>query len=363
MPVLLTTDQALPLSDLLQAANTAGLAYEVISTAGPEPLIRGLGSLRHAGPHEISFLSNQRLVDQLQHCQAAAVILAPDVYQKLEQPLPYYVVSCSHPYVFYALLAQWFDQHRLANLPSGIHPSATIDETAVIESGVSIGPNTVIEAYARVGAGTRIGANCVIGRETTIGQNSLLYAQVTLYHQVSIGSRCIIHSGAIIGADGFGFAPQPNHPDGAWAKIAQLGRVLVGDDVEVGANTTIDRGALDNTEIGNGVKLDNQIMVAHNVHIGEHTAIAACVGIAGSTHIGRRCTIGGAAMLSGHLSIADDVDISGGTAITSTITGPGRYTGVYPFAEHTDWQRNAAVLSQLAGLRRRLRALERSGNT
>ena len=166
-----------------------------------------------------------------------------------------------------------------------------------------------------------------------------------------------MHSGCVIGADGFGFAP---HPQGGWAKIAQVGTVEIGNDVEIGANTTVDRGALDNTVIADGVKLDNQIMVGHNVHIGEHTAIAACVGIAGSTHIGAHCIIGGAAMISGHLTIADHVQISGGTAITSSIKTAGRYSGVYPYALHKDWQHNAAVISQLSQLRKRVRSLERN---
>ncbi|HUH86787.1 MAG TPA: UDP-3-O-(3-hydroxymyristoyl)glucosamine N-acyltransferase, partial [Pusillimonas sp.] len=187
----------------------------------------------------------------------------------------------------------------------------------------------------------------------------LLHAGVTLYHGVHIGDRVIVHSGAVLGADGFGFAPHPGSEPGAWAKIAQLGGVSIGNDVEIGANTTVDRGALEDTVIGNGVKLDNQIMVAHNVRIGEHTAMAACVGIAGSTVIGARCTIGGAAMLSGHIVLGDDVHVSGGTAITSNVEKPGRYTGVYPFDEHVGWQRNAAVLGQLSHLRRRLRTLEK----
>jgi len=177
---------------------------------------------------------------------------------------------------------------------------------------------------------------------------------------VRIGARAILHSGVVLGADGFGFAPDPTLGQGAWGKIAQLGGVRIGDDVEIGANTTIDRGALEDTEIGDGVKLDNQIMLGHNVRVGEHTAMAACVGVAGSTVIGSRCTIGGAAMLSGHLTLADDVHISGGTAVTSNILQPGRYTGVYPYAEHGEWQRNAAVLQQLSQLRRRLRALEKA---
>ena len=364
MPVLLAPEQAPTLQELLTQANNAGLDCKPVATEHePEPRIRGLGSLHSAGPDEISFLSNPKLQDQLQHCNAAAVIMTEAVFQTLAPgSYAYRVILCSEPYLMYALLAQWFDHHRLARLASGIHPSAVIAESAHIEADVSIGPNCVVEHGARIGRGTRLGPACIVGENSVLGQDCLLHARVTLYHGVEIGDRAILHSGCVLGADGFGFAPDPRQQAGAWAKIAQIGGVLVGNDVEIGANTTIDRGALEHTIIGNGVKLDNQIMVAHNVHIGDHTAMAACVGIAGSTVIGKRCTIGGAAMLSGHLVLADDVHVSGGTAITSNVSAPGRYTGVYPFAEHTQWQRNAAVLSQLAQLRRRLRIIEKNSN-
>ncbi len=359
MPVLLPTGQAIALSDLVTQINKAGLDCKLLNDIiEPTPQIRGLGSLLSAGPEEISFLSNPRLQASLADTQAAAVILTPEVYEQLDFTPSFVPVLCSQPYLMYALLAQRFDQVRLKGLPQGIHPSAIVAPDAQLSEGVSIGPFSVIEAGVRIGRGTRIGAHCVLGAGSSIGADSLLHARVTLYHEVHIGDRAIVHSGVVLGADGFGFAPDPQQ-QGAWAKIAQIGQVHIGNDVEIGANTTIDRGALDNTVIGNGVKLDNQIMIAHNVYIGDHTAMAACVGIAGSTRIGQRCTIAGAAMLSGHLELADDVHVSGGTAITSSIREPGRYTGVYPFASHTDWQKNAAVLTQLNPLRRRLRELER----
>lgn len=358
MPVLLTSDQALSLPDLVQQIHKAGLDCELpTATTQPMPLIQGLGSLHCAGQQEISFLSNPRLQASLAQTRAAAVILSPEVYQQLDYQPAFVPVLCSQPYLMYALLAQRFDQVRLDSLPAGIHPTACIAAEAVIEAGVSIGPFCVIEAGVRIGKGTRLGAHCVIGAGSSLGPDSFLHARVTLYHDVHVGARAILHSGVVLGADGFGFAPDPQR-QGAWAKIAQIGQVRIGDDVEIGANTTVDRGALDNTIIGDGVKLDNQIMIGHNVHIGEHTAMAACVGIAGSTQIGKRCTIAGAAMLSGHLVLADDVHVSGGTAITSSIPKAGRYTGVYPFAPHGEWQKNAAVLSQLSPLRRRLRRLE-----
>lgn len=362
MPVLLAPEQAPTLHALLTEANTAGLDCKPILTENEsEPLIRGLGSLLSAGPGEISFLSNPRLQGQLPQTKATAVILTEAAYKALEPgSCTFIAVLCSQPYLMYAMLAQWFDQHRLDQLEKGIHATAVIAPSAVVADDVSIGPHCVIEEGARIGRGSRLGPGCVIGAHSVIGQDCLLHARVTLYHNVKVGNRTILHSGCVLGADGFGFAPDPRHDTGAWAKIAQIGGVVVGDDVEIGANTTVDRGALENTVIGHGVKLDNQIMIAHNCQIGDHTAMAACVGVAGSTIIGKRCTIGGAAMLSGHLVLADDVDVSGGTAITSSISSSGRYTGVYPYAEHVQWQRNAAVLSQLATLRRRLKALERN---
>lgn len=361
MPVLLAPERAPALHDLLAQANTAQLDYDVVAGRGlPDPAIRGLGSLRGAGPDEISFLADARLAHQLKDCAASAVVMTTEAYELIRPDNPAYcVVLCSQPYLMYALLAQWFDRYRVAGIGAGVHPTAVVAASAHLDNDVGLGPHCVVEEGAHIGRGSRLGAGCTVGANSVVGPDCLLYSHVTLYHGVKLGARAIVHSGAVLGADGFGFAPDPRSADGGWAKIAQLGGVVVGDDVEIGANTTIDRGAIDNTVIGNGVKLDNQIMIAHNVKIGDNTAMAACVGIAGSTTIGRRCTIGGASMISGHLVLADDVHVSGGTAITSNLDKPGRYTGVYPFAEHAHWQRNAAVVSQLSQLRRRLRALEK----
>jgi UDP-3-O-[3-hydroxymyristoyl] glucosamine N-acyltransferase len=362
MPVLLAPEQAPTLQELLAKANTVRLDCKPVNAEHEPTLrIRGLGSLFSAGPDEISFFSNPKLQAQLPQSKAAAVIMTESAFKELEPgSYSFLPVLCSQPYLMYALLAQWFDRHRLDRLETGIHPSAVVAPSAQIAAGASIGPHCVIEEGARVGPGTRLGPACIVGANSVIGKDCLLHARVTLYHNVSVGDRAILHSGCVLGADGFGFAPDPGQAPGAWAKIAQIGGVTVGNDVEIGANTTVDRGAIENTLVGNGVKLDNQIMIGHNVQIGDHTAMAACVGIAGSTIIGQRCTIGGAAMLSGHLVLGDDVHVSGGTAVTSSIAKPGRYTGVYPFAEHIQWQRNAAVLSQLAQLRRRLKSIERN---
>ena len=365
MPVLLDLARAPTLEALLSAADTQGMGWRISAPAGAaEPLrVRGIGTLASASGQEISFLANPKYQSQLAATQAGAVIVSTDVAEALEaagadRPR-FTLVACKYPYLLYARVAQWFDAARRPALPAATHPSAVVAPDAHIEEDVRIGPNCVIESGARIGRGSVLGAGCVIGAGSSVGPGSRLHAHVTLYEGVKVGARAIIHSGAVLGADGFGFAPDPSLGQGAWGKIPQLGGVTVGDDVEIGANTTIDRGALEDTVVGNGVKLDNQIMVAHNCRIGAYTAIAACVGVAGSTTIGERCTIGGAAMLSGHLTLADDVHISGGTAVTSNISKPGRYTGVYPYADHGEWQRNAAVIQQLAQLRRRVRTLEK----
>lgn len=362
MPVLLTPDQALTLDGVLAAAHTQGLEWHIDAPPGTVmPTVLGIANLATARGQEISFLTNLKYREHLATTQAAAVIVTPDVAQELAQQQPatgYPRVVCKHPYLLFARLAQWFDQVRSPPKPAGIHPSAVVAPDAIIEPGVHIAAQCVIEAGVRIGRGSVIGPACVIGAGSVLGPDCRLHARVTLYEGVLVGARAILHSGVVLGADGFGFAPDPSLGRGAWGKIPQFGHVRLGDDVEIGANTTIDRGALDDTVLCDGVKLDDQIMIGHNVRIGAHTAMAACVGVAGSTVIGERCTIAGAAMLSGHLVLADDVHVSGGTAITSNIAKPGRYTGVYPYAEHGDWQRNAAVLTQLAALRRRLRALE-----
>lgn len=361
MPVLLELARAPRLDALLSRVETQGLDPQLDAGAHDLPVIAGIGTLASAGSQEISFLSNPKYQSQVASTRAAAVIVTPDVAQALrEQGSTLVLVVCKHPYLLYARLAQWFDAEHRGQPVAGVHPSAVVAADAVIEAGASIGPQCVIESGAHIGQGVILGAGCVIGKGSRIGPHSRLQARVTLYDGVKVGARAIIHSGVVLGADGFGFAPDPTRGQGAWGKIPQLGGVTVGDDVEIGANTTIDRGALEDTVIGDGAKLDNLIMIAHNVQVGAHTAIAACVGVAGSTTIGARCIVGGASMVSGHLTICDDVTISGGTAVTSNINKPGRYTGVYPYAEHGEWQRNAAVIQQLAQLRRRVRGLEKA---
>lgn len=357
MPLLLDDARAPSLSALFAEVDAHGLPWRLETGSAGEPRIAGLAPLTHAGANELSFLSNHRYLDQLAQSGAGAVILPAAAAASLPDNVAFTRIICEQPYLLYARVAQWFAQARRAGRKPSIHASAVVAADAVIEDEVELGPFCVVESGAVIKRGSVIGAGTVIGARSIVGEDSLLHPRVVLYSDVHLGARAVVHSGAVLGADGFGFAPDPTR--GGWSKIPQFGGVRIGNDVEIGANTTIDRGALDDTVIADGVKLDNQIMVAHNVQIGPHTAIAACVGIAGSTHIGARCTIGGASMISGHLVLGDDVHISGGTPVTSSISKPGRYTGVYPYAEHGEWQRNAAVIQQLGSLRRRIRALEK----
>ncbi|WP_162086291.1 UDP-3-O-(3-hydroxymyristoyl)glucosamine N-acyltransferase [Sulfuriferula nivalis] len=307
-----------------------------------------VASLAQAQSQHIAFLANPKYREQLASSHAGAFILARDMVGVTDKPC----ILADNPYTYFAKVSTLFNPPLRGEL--GIHERAVIHPSAVIGAGVSIAANVVIERDAVIGAGSSIAAGSVIGQSVQIGTNALIYANVTIYPSCVIGSNVILHSGCVIGADGFGLAPEA----GRWLKIPQIGRVIIGDDVEVGANTTIDRGALDDTVIHDGVKLDNQIQVAHNVHIGEHTAIAACTGIAGSAHIGAHCTIGGAAMIFGHIEIADKVNISTNTLITKSLPKAGTYTSALPFSEHSEWLKNAVQMRHLDSMAKRLRALE-----
>ncbi|HET6719388.1 MAG TPA: UDP-3-O-(3-hydroxymyristoyl)glucosamine N-acyltransferase [Rhodocyclaceae bacterium] len=300
-----------------------------------------------AGPGTITFLTNPKYRQALADTRASAVVLAPSAVELTGLPK----IVHANPYAYYARLV------ALLNPPpavvAGAHRSAVVD--SVIPESVAVGANAVIGQGVTLGERVRIGAGCVVGDGASIGDDGLLHANVTIGAGCRLGARVVVQSGAVIGGDGFGFAKEA----GQWVKIPQVGRVLIGDDVEVGANTTIDRGALEDTVIGNDVKLDNQIQIAHNVRIGDHTAIAGCVGIAGSTRIGCRCTIGGAAMIIGHLEIADDVHVSAGTLIGKNLPRPGHYTGSFPMESHDGWLKNAAKLRHLDDLYRKVRELEK----
>ena len=292
--------------------------------------IEAIAPLAEATAGQISFLSQRKYAPLLATTQATALILPLEAAGHFPRPH----VLTENPYLYFARVSQLLNPVTIPD--PRIHPTAVISPTA------KIGRNAVIHA------------GVVIGDEVTIGDDALIYPNVTIYRDCHIGDRVVIHAGVVIGADGFG-----NAKDGdVWIKIPQIGRVIMGDDVEVGANTCIDRGALDDTVIGNGVKIDDQIMIGHNCRIGNNTAIAACAGIAGSTIIGERCLVGGAAMFSGHIEITDDVQISGGSAIIKNIKKPGQYTGVFPSIPHADWLHIAANLRQLDGLSKKIQLLE-----
>ncbi|MGP4846075.1 UDP-3-O-(3-hydroxymyristoyl)glucosamine N-acyltransferase [Marinobacter sp. 1Y8] len=312
--------------------------------------IRGIATLQSAQEGDVSFLANPSYARYLQTTKASAVIVAPSAAEQC----PTNVLLLDNPYLGYAQLSHWFDPAPRA--PAGIHPSAVIDASAKIAPTASVGPNVVIEAEALIGENVMIGPGTTIGAGCRIGDDSSLDARVTLYHGVELGKRCLILSGAVIGSLGFGFANEK----GIWHRIAQIGRVILGDDVEVGANTTIDRGALDDTVIGNGVKLDNLVQIAHNVTVGDHTAMAAFVGVAGSSTIGQHCVFGGASCVSGHLTIGDQVHLTGMTMVTRSLSEPGVYSSGVPVDTNRRWQKNAVRFRQLDDMAKRLRKLDKN---
>lgn len=309
--------------------------------------VRKVATLAHAGPDDLAFLANPKYRSQLAASRAGAVLLAES--DAAGCPVP--CIVSDNPYAYFARAAQLLAPPAMA--AAGIHPSAVVE--SVLDASVSVAAGARIGKRAQIGPGCVVGPGCVIGDDVALGEQGLLHGNVTIYAGCRIGRRAIIHSGAVIGADGFGFA---RDADGSWLKIPQSGRVLVGDDVEIGANTTIDRGALGDTVLEDGVKLDNQIQIGHNVVVGAHTAMAGCVGIAGSSRIGRHCTFGGGAIVLGHLEIADHVQVSAGTLVTKSITEAGAYTGAMPFQPHRDWLKNAVHLRRLEALAASVRALE-----
>lgn len=300
-----------------------------------DTLIARIAPLETAGAQDLTFLNNPRYAAQLAHSKAACVILAPALRAQARERGACIVTD--NPYAYFARATQLWVRAHGQSAAAGVHPSAVVDPGAQVAPTASIGPL------------------CVVGRGAVIGEHTVLKSGVNVGERCRIGSRCILHPGVVIGADGFGFAPE----NGTWIKIEQLGAVRIGDDVEIGANTCIDRGALEDTVIEDGVKLDNLIQIAHNVHIGHHTAMAGCTAVAGSTKIGAHCTIAGAASIIGHLTIADHTHISTNTVVMRSITQPGgHYTGVFPMDDNAHWEKNAATLRQLYRLRERVKALE-----
>lgn len=329
----------------------------------PDLAVVGLAPLDQAGPGDLSFLSNPLYLPQALASAAGAVIVSPADLERIRadgQAEGRNWLVARNPYVCFARVAQRFDRAANADSRTGIDPSASVAPDAVVPASCFIGPNVVIESGARLGERVRILANAFIGASAEIGEDTLIYANVSVYNRCVIGARNILHSGAVIGADGFGFAPDIGPTGVEYVKIPQVGRAVLGNDVEIGANTAVDRGAMADTVIEDGCKIDNQVQIAHNVHVGAHTVIAGTAAVSGSTKIGRFCVIGGAANFSGHLNIADRTTVSGGTSITKSITKPGgHYTSVFPFTSHGEWERNAAIVRGLSKLRERVVQLER----
>ncbi|MFC0268791.1 UDP-3-O-(3-hydroxymyristoyl)glucosamine N-acyltransferase [Kushneria aurantia] len=312
--------------------------------------IEGLATLVDAGPADIAFLANRAYLGDLANTRAAAVVL----HHELVSQCPVPALGVDNPYLGYAQLSHFFEP-ELPSRRCGIHPTAVIDDSARLGADVTIGPHAVIGAEVVLGDRVSIGANAVVGDYCRIGDDGLLHPGAVLYHGVVIGQRVIVHSGAVIGGDGFGFA----HDGSGWHKIAQLGGVVIGDDVEIGSCTSIDRGALDDTRIGNDVKIDSQVQIAHNVHIGDHSALAGCVGIAGSTQVGRHCQLGGGVGLAGHLTLCDGVNVTGMSLVTNSIDAPGVYSSGTGSMPNALWRKNAVRFKQLDELARRIVRLER----
>ena len=314
-----------------------------------DTVIRGVGTLSGSGAHQLSFLSNPRYRKELAATAASAVVLSAD--DAAASPVPCLVARNS--YVAFARIAALFETQPA--LQPGIHASAVIADDAQVDPGAQVGPFTVIGARSRVAAGAVIGPGCVVGDDCEIGAGSLLVARVTLVTRVRLGARVRIHPGAVLGADGFGLAMDA----GRWIKVPQLGGVVVGDDCEIGANTTIDRGAIEDTVLEEDVRLDNQIQVGHNVRIGAHTAMAGCTAVAGSAKIGRYCLIGGAVGITGHLEICDRVTVTAMSLVTQSITEPGEYSSGMPVQDSRSWRRNGARFRQLDALARKIGALDK----
>jgi UDP-3-O-[3-hydroxymyristoyl] glucosamine N-acyltransferase len=315
----------------------------------PEKIITGLATLQEAGPAQLSFLANPQYRKFLPDSHAGAVLLKAADAEGFQGD----ALIVPDPYLAYARISHLFDPKPRAS--AGIHPTAVVAADAQVDAAASVGPFAVIESGARIAAGVTVGAHCFIGARCEIGEGGWLAPRVTLYHDVRIGKRVVIQSGAVLGGEGFGFANEK----GVWQKIAQIGGVSIGDDCEIGVNTAVDRGALADTLIGNGVKLDNQIQIAHNVQIGDNTAMAACVGISGSSKIGKNCMLAGGVGLVGHIEICDGVFITGMTMVTHSITEPGAYSSGTAMQPAAEWRKSAARLRQLDDMARRLKQVEK----
>ncbi|WP_118179116.1 UDP-3-O-(3-hydroxymyristoyl)glucosamine N-acyltransferase [Paraburkholderia phosphatilytica] len=328
----------------------------------PTHTVGSLAPLDQAGPDQLAFLANPKYLSQVETTRAGAVLINANDLAKVAAREGRNFIVTPNPYAYFARLAQAYIDLNAPKLDAGIHPSATVDPSAEVAASAVIGPNVTIEADAVIGAGVRLDANVFIGRSTSIGEGSHLYPNVAVYHGCTIGERAIVHAGAVIGSDGFGFAPdftgEGDERTGTWVKIPQVGGVTIGPDVEIGANTTIDRGAMADTIIEESVKIDNLVQIGHNCKVGAYTVIAGCAGIAGSTTIGRHCMIGGAVGIAGHVTLADHVIVTAKSGVSKSLLKPGMYTSAFPAVEHADWNKSAALLRNIDKLRDRIKALE-----
>jgi len=320
----------------------------------PQATIARLGAVDGAQPDTLGFVAHPRYRSQLAASQAGCLIVGPDLRDAALQRGA--AIVTADPYLYFARLTQWWAARERVTPPAGVHASAVIEPGAVVHAEARVGALAFVGAGARVDAGAVVGVQAHVGCGAAIGRGTRIGPRAVLAEGCRIGERGIVHAGAVIGADGFGFAPDG---DGRWEKIEQLGAVWIGDEVEIGANTCIDRGALEDTVIEDGVKLDNLVQIGHNVRIGAHSAFAGCVGVAGSAKIGRHCTAGGGAIILGHLELVDHVHITAATVVTRSILKPGQYSGLFPFDDNASWEKNAATLRQLHALRDRIRALEK----
>lgn len=330
------------------------LGGELVGTAADaDLLITRIGPLEAATACTISFLANPRYQAQMLASSAGCVIVSPAMREAAAARGA--ALVCADPYLAFAKLTQWWAAQRRGPVRPGVHASAVVEPGAFIDPTAHVGAMAFIAAGARIAAHAVVGAQSHVGEDAVVGEGTVLKPRVVLGEACSVGARGVVHSGVVIGADGFGFAPSA----GQWVKIEQLGAVVIGHDVEIGANTCIDRGALDDTVLEDGVKLDNLVQIGHNVRIGAHSAFAGCVGVAGSAKIGRHCTAGGGAIILGHLELADHVHITAATVVTRSIHQPGQYSGMFPMDDNASWEKNAATLRNLHSLRERVRALEK----
>ncbi|XDJ35718.1 MAG: UDP-3-O-(3-hydroxymyristoyl)glucosamine N-acyltransferase [Burkholderia sp.] len=329
----------------------------------PQCQVGGLAPLDQAGPNQLAFLANPKYLSQVETTRAGAVLITPRDLEKLGTTAEgRNFILTPNPYAYFARVAQMFIDLDAPKWLSGVHPSANVDPSAQVAASAVIGPNVIIEAGAVISEGVRLDTNVFVGAGTKIGEGSRLYPNVVVYHGCDIGMRSIVHSGTVIGSDGFGFAPdfigEGEERTGTWVKIPQVGGVKIGPDVEIGANTTIDRGAMADTVIEECVKIDNLVQIAHNCRIGAYTVIAGCAGIAGSTNIGRHCMIGGAVGIAGHITLVDYVIVTAQSSVSKSLPKAGIYTSTFPAVEHGDWNRSAALVRNLDKLRDRIRSLE-----